>query len=299
MKRKQLLALAFIGYGTLNMNAAFTNLGNDTMYLLFSAKETVAQQATEAEQIKNFYIHYMEAMLSDQRQQESELQQSMLTPEMLEKKERLACVMDADPLLRAQDVSDYGKQSLQCKHLEGGWYEVSWRWAETDTASTCIPVKVKTDAKGKMRIAYVTPEWGGKTYGDSMFDIPTTKVVDGKDGATFVETFFKAYARLYATMPSTLEQDLKQMRQTYCTPAMLKKHADMTEQAMQDEGAMDPLINCADFDALWYNSLKVTPLKENAFKVSYNMAVKGWDKQVTLTVTRQGGKYRISDLKTE
>ena len=100
-------------------------------------------------------------------------------------------------------------------------------------------------------------------------------------------------------MPSTLEQDLKQMRQTYCTPAMQKKHADMAEQAMQEEGPMDPLINCADFDALWYNSLKVTQLKENTFKVSYNMAVKGWDKHVTVTMTQPGGKYRICDLKTE
>ena len=270
-----------------------------TLSFLLSAGETGAQQATEAEQIKSFYIHYMEAIESGQRQQESELLQSVLTPEMREKKGRLIYVTGADPLLRAQDVSDYGKASLQWKHLEGGWYEVSYRWGETDTAGTYIPVRVKTDAKGKTRITYVTPYWGGKTYGDSMLSIPATKVVDGKDGATFVETFFKAYARLYATMPSTLEQDLKQMRQTYCTPAMQKKHADMAEQAMQDEGAMDPLINCADFDALWYSSLKVAPLKENVFKVSYNMGVKGWAKQVTVTLTQQDGKYRICDLTTE
>ena len=90
-----------------------------TLSFLLSAGETWAQQATEAEQIKSFYIHYMEAIESGQRQQESELLQSVLTPEMREKKGRLIYVTGADPLLRAQDVSDYGKQSLRCKHLDG------------------------------------------------------------------------------------------------------------------------------------------------------------------------------------
>ena len=94
----------------------------------------------------------------------------------------------------------------------------------------------------------------------------------------------------------TLEAQMDDLRRSL---AMLQFKCWYYEQAMQDEGAMDPLINCADFDALWYSSLKVAPLKENTFKVSYNMAVKGWDKHVTVTVTQQGGKYRICDLKTE
>lgn len=266
------------------------------LLLLLSPRELLAQTMAQAEQIKEFYARYMEAIEAWNPEKEIKLLQDFLTPEMQEKKGRLVQVTGSDPLLRAQDVSEYGRQSLACRHLEGSWYEVSYRWSENDTVGINIPLRIKTDSKGKMRICYITPYWGGGSYGDSLFDIAEQAVKDDKDAETFVETFFKTYAYTYVKMPPTLEQDLGLLRQIYCTATMQGKYITLSQQYMDDASPMDPLIGCADFDAFWYNSLSVKPLENNCFEVSYNTGANGWCIQVKVMVSEQNGKYRISDL---
>ena len=258
--------------------------------------EMQAQTRSQAEQIKDFYACYMKAIETCNQKEENKLLQDFLTPEMQEKKGRLVQVTGSDPLLRAQDVSEYGRQSLACRHLDGSWYEVSYRWDESDTVGIKIPVRIKTDAKGKTRICYVTPYWGGSSYGDSLLDIAEQTVDDGKDAETFVATFFKTYAYNYVKMQPTLEQELRLLRQTYCTADMQGKYNALSQQYMDDASPVDPLIGCADFDAFWYSSLRVKPLGKNWFEVSYNADANGWSIHVKVMVSEQNGKYRISDL---
>ena len=258
--------------------------------------EMQAQTRSQAEQIKDFYACYMKAIETCNQKEENKLLQDFLTPEMQEKKGRLVQVTGSDPLLRAQDVSDYGRQSLACRHLDGSWYEVSYRWDESDTVGIKIPVRIKTDAKGKTRICYVTPYWGGSSYGDSLLDIAEQTVDDGKDAETFVATFFKTYAYNYVKMQPTLEQELRLLRQTYCTADMQGKYNALSQQYMDDASPVDPLIGCADFDAFWYSSLRVKPLGKNWFELSYNADANGWSIHVKVMVSEQNGKYRISDL---
>ena len=259
--------------------------------------EMQAQTRSQAEQIKDFYACYMKAIETCNQKEENKLLQDFLTPEMQEKKGRLVQVTGSDPLLRAQDVSDYGRQSLACRHLDGSWYEVSYRWDESDTVGIKIPVRIKTDAKGKTRICYVTPYWGGSSYGDSLLDIAEQTVDDGKDAETFVATFFKTYAYNYVKMQPTLEQELGLLRQTYCTADMQGKYNALSQQYMDDASPVDPLIGCADFDAFWYSSLRVKPLGKNWFELSYNADANGWSIHVKVMVSEQNGKCRISDLK--
>lgn len=258
--------------------------------------EMQAQTRSQAEEIKDFYACYMKAIETCNQKEENKLLQDFLTPEMQEKKGRLVQVTGSDPLLRAQDVSEYGRQSLACRHLDGSWYEVSYRWDESDTVGIKIPVRIKTDAKGKTRICYVTPYWGGSSYGDSLLDIAEQTVDDGKDAETFVATFFKTYAYNYVKMQPTLEQELRLLRQTYCTADMQGKYNALSRQYMDDASPVDPLIGCADFDAFWYSSLRVKPLGKNWFEVSYNADANGWSIHVKVMVSEQNGKYRISDL---
>lgn len=258
--------------------------------------EMQAQTRSQAEQIKDFYACYMKAIETCNQKEENRLLQDFLTPEMQEKKGRLVQVTGSDPLLRAQDVSEYGRQSLACRHLDGSWYEVSYRWDESDTVGIKIPVRIKTDAKGKTRICYVTPYWGGSSYGDSLLDIAEQTVDDGKDAETFVATFFKTYAYNYVKMQPTLEQELGLLRQTYCTADMQGKYNALSQQYMDDGSPVDPLIGCADFDAFWYSSLRVKPLGKNWFELSYNADANGWSIHVKVMVSEQNGKYRISDL---
>ena len=138
----------------------------------------------------------MEAINTDDRKTEEKFLKNLLTPEMNEKRARLTCVTDANPMIRAQDVTEYGIQSVRCRHLSGNWYEMSYRSYPQDSA-IYIPLLITTDSPEKIRISYVTPEWGDRQYGDHWFDIPKEKIIDDQDGKTFVETFYKSYAHTY------------------------------------------------------------------------------------------------------
>ena len=270
--------------------------------LLFSlfALRTQAQHAARAEQIRLFYDRYMVYFEEWNNNKLFDLQSKFLTPEMLEKKGRLANATDSDPILRAQDVSEYGRQSLTCRHLEGDWYEVAYRWDAQDTTAIHIPVRVEEDEKGQVRINYVTPEWGGRRYGNHLFDIPAPKVADRKDARTFVETFFKAYTYPYVKMSHTLEQDLEQLRKRYCTSSFLTgKYAAIKQEYMKDYEDIDPLVDCADFDAFWYPSIKIDSIDSHTFRFGYDTCVKGWHQDIKVVVTRESGRFLISDIEAE
>lgn len=270
--------------------------------LLFSlfALRTQAQHAARAEQIRLFYDRYMVYFEEWNNNKLFDLQSKFLTPEMLEKKGRLANATDSDPILRAQDVSEYGRQSLTCQHLEGDWYEVTYRWDAQDTTAIHIPVRVEEDEKGQVRINYITPEWGGRRYGNHLFDIPAPKVADRKDARTFVETFFKAYTYPYVKMSHTLEQDLEQLRKRYCTSSFLTgKYAAIKQEYMKDYEDIDPLVDCADFDAFWYPSIKIDSIDSHTFRFGYDTCVKGWHQDIKVVVTRESGRFLISDIEAE
>lgn len=183
--------------------------------LLLSASVAMAQPLPVEEQIKNFYVQYMKAIENGHHEQVDQLIDKFLTAEMQDKKGRLTVTTDADPILRAQDVSAYGMQSVECRHLEDEWYEVSYRWKDDNDACIYIPLMVKSEKKGEVKIAYVTPVWSDRKYGDYLFDVPSVKVQDGKDAAIFVETFFRAYTYPYVKMSPTLKEYLARLCTTY------------------------------------------------------------------------------------
>lgn len=270
-------------------------------FFLF-ASGTRAQYVTKAEQIRHFYDCYMECFETGDRKMESDLLGKFLTREMLEKRARLTATTDSDPLLRAQDVPEHARQSLTCRHLEGDWFEVAYRtfdWDEQDTVSIRIPVRATNDENGDVRINYITPYWGGDSYGDYLFDISTQKVTDRLDACTFVDTFFKAYAYSYATMSPTLEQDLDQLRKRYCTPFLQGKYSALKQQFQRDGEGIDPLIDCADFDVLWYPSVRTYMIDSLTFRIAYETGVMGWNKNIKVRVTREKKRFRLSDIEVE
>lgn len=270
------------------------------LLLSLFAPRAQAQHAARAEQIRLFYDRYMLCVEEWNNNKLSDLQSKFLTPEMLEKKGRLVTVTDSDPILRAQDVSEYGRQSLTCRHLEGDWYEVAYRWDAQDTTAIRIPVRVEEDENGQVRINYIVPHWGGSRYGNHLFDIPAPKVADRKDARTFVETFFKAYTYHYVKMSHTLEQDLEQLRKRYCTSSFLTgKYAAIKQECMEDNEDIDPLVDCADFDAFWYPSIKIDSIDSHTFRFGYDTCVKGWHQDIKVVVTRERGRFLISDIEAE
>ena len=232
----------------------------------------------------------MEAINTGDRETEEKFFKNLLTPEMEEKRARLACATDGDPMIRAQDVTEYSIQSVRCRHLSGSWYEVSYRPYPQDS-TTYIPLRITTDSLGKTRISYVTPDWGNRNYGDYWFDIPEEKVIDHQDGKTFVETFYKSYAHTYIKMEPDLEQGLKHLRETYCTPAMQEKYVRSRKEVELEDPIFDPVIGNDDFDVFWYSSLQVHPTKnKECFTVSYSYT------KLQVVLQCQDGKYKISNV---
>ena len=274
-------------------NAIFMRVIAILSVLLF-AEMSFAQSFSDIEQIKQFYTRYMEAIEEGEDETAETLVQQFLTKEMQAKMGRLVDATGANPLLRAQDVSAFGRQSLRCRHLEEDWYMVSYQWSESDSVGIHIPLKIVKEVKGEPRIGYVTPEYARVSYGDQIFDIPAVDVKDDKDADMFVETFFKAYVYPYVMMTPSLEQDLARLRQTYFTADMQKKYANMSQMFLEDANPIDPLVGCADFDAFWYSSLKVESIGSNLFTVSYNTG--NSIIRVKLAVTHNNGAYCICDL---
>ena len=240
--------------------------------------------------LQKSYQEYMEAINTDDRKTEEKFLQNLLTPEMRKKRARLACATDSDPMIRAQDVTEYSIQSVRCRHLSGCWYEVSYRPYPQDS-TTYIPLRITTDSLGKTRISYVTPDWGNRNYGDYWFDIPEEKVIDHQDGKTFVETFYKSYAHTYIKMEPDLEQGLKHLRETYCTPAMQEKYVRSKKEVELEAPMFDPVIGNDDFDAFWYSSLQIHPTEnKGCFTVSYSYT------KLQVTLQCQDGKYKIADV---
>ena len=264
--------------------------------LLFAGM-SFTQSLSDTKQIKHFYVSYMKAMEDGDDEMREALVQQFLTKEMQAKMGRLVNATGANPLLRTQDVSAFGRQSLRCRHLEDDWYMVSYRWNEMDSVGIHIPLKIVKDTKGQPCIGYVTPEYAGEGYGNQIFNVSAVYVKDNKDAYTFVETFFKAYIYPYVMMTPSLEQDLARLRQTYFTTEMQIKYTTMSQMFLEDANPIDPLIGCADFDAFWYSSLKVESIGSNLFTVQYNTG--NGIIRVKLAVTRMNGKYRICDLKLE
>lgn len=273
------------------------------LFFFLSVPMAWAQHAKKAEQIRLFYNLYMECIETGNRKMESDMLDKFLTPEMQKKRGRLVDATGADPILRAQDVPQHGRETLTCRHLESDWFEVAYRtfdWGVQDTVTIRIPVRTEEDKKGKVRINYIVPEWGGSRYGDYLFDIHPQKVTDQLDARTLVETFFKAYVYPYATMSPSLEKDLEQLRKRYCTPFLQEKYAAIKQEYLKDGETKDPLIDYADFDIFWYPSIRIDPIDSITFRIVYDTdSVKGWSKDIKVKVTRQKGRFILSDIEAE
>ena len=271
------------------------------LFLLYVPK-AYAQYVTKIEQIRHFYDCYMECFETGDRKMESDLLGKFLTPEMQKKRARLLNATDSDPLLRAQDVPEHARQTLTCRHLERGWYEVTYHtygWNEQDTVTIHIPVRTVEDEKGTLRINYITPYWGGSRYGDCLFDIPAQKVDDQSDAFIFVESFFKAYVYPYVILSPTLEQDSEQLRKQNCTSSLQEKYSVLKQSYLEDGEYMDPLIGCADFDVFWYRSIRVESIDSQTFRIRYDLGVKDWCNKIKMTVAQAKGRWFLSDIEVE
>ena len=237
-----------------------------------------------------FYTAYMSDSLSWKEQ--DSLTRRMLTPEAYEKVKRAARVTGCDQIIRAQDYTDYGKNTVKCRHLGANWYEVSYLFAPNQD-TVFIPLRVESGVSRHPRIDYIVPEWGGRQWGDAMFDVPKVDVERDKDVLAFVSTFYRRYVYSYATNSSAKDADRKKLCEEFCT----RELCDSIEQARvnrRDEDGLDgfdAVINDYDFDALWYEELAFSTIDENKVLVSFRN-----DQNLLVTVSGKKRKFLIQSI---
>lgn len=240
-------------------------------FLLAKDKEAANVEKTK-QAIVSFYKEYM----SDSNYLEDcdSLERRFLTQEMYDKMCRSGSFSDYNPLVRGQDTSEEGAQTVSCRHLIGDWYEVSFWYTFLDSAHyTYVPIKASVPQNTKaLKISYIVPEWGGREYGDHLLESKDTRVADKKSALEFVESFYRKYVGFYIRMSPSLSQDLLQMRNRYCGEGVLKAFSEARKEYSKDHVyCYDMLIDDADFDMFKKRSLSFRLLNANSVLVSNDM----------------------------
>lgn len=246
--------------------------------------------------VEDFYKAYTTSLLSDPRPSRLDVEK-YLTKRLIEKIARLRTATGADPIIRAQDFNETAFETLKVEPLGNNWYMVSYRWNMKDGGSNLsIPLKVVL-VDGHYMIDYITPEWNGSLYGDTLLckDIPQ-HTVDNSSPQSMLETFFTTYTCLYGNMPKRLSSQLKTLRDKHLTPNAQNQFEEAVNEHESD-GLLnyDLLIDNFDFDCLWISSITYTPLTENSFQVSYTQG-----KSVTvivITLIAFDGRYKIDTIR--
>ncbi len=234
-----------------------------------------------------------------------------LSPQALEKWERLKCETEKDPLLRIKKVPEYLGSTINCLKMEDNWYNVKF---QLNGKVTIIPIKVEDTQKEKekkqkqkpsqklqvFKIVDILPEWHGEKTGCS----PLKKAprIDHKtDALKFVTTFYNAYTSIYAEMSKDMNVRLLELQKKYCTPAFYTK----LQKGQKNNGAdkwKDAIIGTAYFDACWKESIQFTAVSETLIRVSYRRKVEGGEdaespvKNIFVKVEKNKNGYQIADV---
>ncbi|MDD4637665.1 MAG: DUF3828 domain-containing protein [Bacteroidales bacterium] len=244
--------------------------------------------------LKSFYVSYSTNYL--QEQDNNSLLRAHLTEGLIAKIERMKLAIQADPIIRAQDFSEEAIKTLQVKHLDKNWYMVSYSWTTNNDKWTNIPVRVNK-INGHYMIDYITPEWNGSMYGDSLkCEYPKHQSVDASSPMSLLKTFYAAYTMEYCSMPTDLTQQLDALRTKYCTNKALEQfNAAINSDDMDYVPGYDLVIDYFDFDPLWIHSIAYTQLNKDTYQMHYTK----WQDAVTtitLKIIKQGQDYKIDEI---
>lgn len=241
--------------------------------------------------IKHFYTAYT----ADRASLDS-IKQRYLTKRLIDKLQRVGSATDSDPIIRAQDFISENLHTLLIIPLREDWFKVHYK-VTYDKSSVDIPLKI-IKSHNQYKIDYLTPEWNGTLYGDSLLtDIPITIPIDTVDPLLFLKTFYEAYCSEYGNMPEGLTNRLRRLKTQFCTEKALEQFEKAVKEQKQDgRPGYDLLIDNFDFDKMWLPSITYKQINEKEYEVFY----KGNQPSTTirLDIIKQRNCYRINGIKT-
>ncbi|MDR0937747.1 MAG: YbjP/YqhG family protein [Mediterranea sp.] len=258
-----------------------------TSYTSISVEKAVSS-------IKAFYQSYIRRSSAQPSQSVDTLNAYYLTPALIERLDRLIYSTDADPILRAQDISDNMLSSLNVRPLGGNWFMVSYIWSKESGHRQDIPVRVKA-YQDRYQIDYVTPAWNGAQYGDSLLLHSSVAVVDNATPQAFLKSFYNIYTSAYCDMPEHLAGRLSMLRKVYMTDQARQQYR-MAEEVEKQDGYIgyDQLIDNFDFDATWQPSITVEHADGDTYIVRYSG--NGGSKSRRIEVVKSGKGYLINAI---
>ncbi len=280
----------------------------DTVEPVFIPDKVAGQNPIST--IEGFYKNYIKADFLPERRSNDLLKKKYLTKGLIEKLRRVGTAMDADPIIRAQDVNEHMLETIKAKHLEGNWYMVEFDWYPSgdkaydwnvsgDKGHQEIPLRV-TRADGHYMIDYITPYWNGSSYGDSLLlNTLPKQPIDSSSPMSLLKTFYAAYVSEYCSMPEGLVPRLEALRNAHLTPnALAQFEQSANEYKLDSEFNYDLLIDYFDFDCVWIPSMTYEQIDQNTYQMRYTKfsdAVTA----VSLGVVKHGGEYKIDKIKIE
>lgn len=251
-------------------------------------------QGKEVRMIGDFYTSYGMNIADSADGRNDTLVRRSLTPGLIARMKRVASATNCDPIIRAQDFDKAAAKTFEVKHLENNWYMVSYAFGSAER--TNIPLRL-AETDGRLLIDYITPEWHGLLYGDSLlWDAEHRMAVDYSTPLSFVETFYAAYVQEYCSMPADLSSRLGALRLKHCTQNALEQIRLANEN--DDFPGYDLLIDYFDFDRLWVRSMTCVPIAADSFRVTYT-CWKNVVKTVYVGIVKKERAYLIDKVWTE
>lgn len=297
MNRKMILLLFLYSL------SLFSAVVHDSQIVGRIGKTVIFQDTVSGQEairvVEDFYKSYTVSYSCGTHLDGEVIKKKYLTKRLIDKIDRMGSTIGADPIIRAQDFNETAFKTLSVNSMGDNWYMVNYRWNENDDRSNKnIPLKV-IFADGRYMIDYITPEWNGSLYGDTLLceDI-AQECIDNSSPESMLETFYAAYTFLYRSMPEELLPQLEALRAAHLTHNALEQFEEAVNEHKLD-GLLnyDLLIDGFDFDCLWFSSMTYIPLNENTFQINYKQG-----KRVTaiiVTLIAHEGEYKIDSIQVE
>ncbi len=285
---------ATIGQGGFHVNTPLIIDKNRVVHkkAVMLAKSAQAQATEQIEAGAKVIKDYYALLLDDKTKWDSLTYIPYMTKNMHSRELRISC-MHCNPFLRTMDYADIDSASIEVKHLDGKWYMASYKWNGKERLVN-IPIRVTLEQRKRAYIDYVTPIWGGESYGDSILtaEEPHIKMTDKKE---FVTTFFKRYTWLFINMSETWEDQQQALRKQFLTEDMQKEYDDTREAvAGSIDEYFDPIVGGGYFDTFFYRNISVKQLSDKEFSIAYGCGFIEHERKYT--VSGEEGNYKITKI---
>ncbi|MFI3268032.1 MAG: hypothetical protein R3Y51_04860 [Rikenellaceae bacterium] len=274
------------------------NLTITLMFLFWLSTVHGENHDVTARQITAFYKQYITLILSSDYKDAKALLSTNLTEEAMQKAHRGAISSNANQIVRAQDVNETMVETVKVTHLEDDWYLVSFYWIVGDeSAKIQIPLKAKS-VENKLQISYIPHSANDGKYGDKQLGLPLrTKISDISQQSEqgFLESFYDVYLSNYCIMSLDLYPNLKALREKYLSEnAQLDFKKAENDWLIDNMEGFDLLIGDFEFDAMWYNSLKIESVDKSNYKVVFNTGY--YEVVICITVIKTDNSYKIDSI---